>query len=145
MRFDPDNKVVQLCAQGMELEATEGSASALSKFIAAWNTAVTDEEKFIAAHYIARHQLSVENKLGWDKTALNHALKAGEQCKPHLPSLYLNIAKCYEDIGNYQEALNNYKLALLFNSYLSDDGYGSMIKAGIENGLVRIKYLTGVE
>ena len=35
MHFDPDNNVIKLCEQGMSLEA---------------------EEKFIAAHYIARHQ-----------------------------------------------------------------------------------------
>ena len=114
-------------------------------FIDAWNISATDEEKFIAAHYVARHQPSIQDKLHWDNIALGSALKAGEEYKPQLPSLYLNIAKCYEDMSNYDIALENYELALSFTSFLADDGYGNMIKAGINNGLERMAFINKAE
>jgi len=54
------------------------------------------------------------------------------------PSLYLNIAKCYEDLGNFGKAKENYQLALSVTTSLTDDGYGNMIKGGILNGLERV-------
>ena len=56
-------------------------------------------EKFISAHYVARHQENIQDKLKWDETALNLALKINDKnIKGALPSLYLNIAKCHEDL-----------------------------------------------
>jgi tetratricopeptide (TPR) repeat protein len=144
MQFDPDNRVIQLCAEGMNLEVNGKPGDALNMYISAWSMAATDEEKFIAAHYVARQQSSTQDKLDWDKTALTYAFKAITY-KPHLPSLYLNLAKCYEDLHDYDNALENYKLALSFTSFLSNDGYGSMIKAGINNGLERMNAVIKAE
>ena len=47
------------------------------------------------------------------------------------PSLYLNIAKCYEDLNDLDNAKKNYELALSFTNVLPDNGYGNMIKGGI--------------
>ena len=55
-----------------------------------------------------------------------------------LPSLYLNIAKCHEDLGDPVQAESNYRLAASFEKYLPEDGYGNMIRSGIRNGLERI-------
>ena len=74
MDFNQDNKIVQLCARGMELEGLGQSAEAIFLFGEAWNTATTDFEKFVAAHYVARHQETAAEKLIWDKIALKHAL-----------------------------------------------------------------------
>jgi tetratricopeptide (TPR) repeat protein len=54
------------------------------------------------------------------------------------PSLYLNIAKCYEDLNDFESAIRNYQLALSFTHLLSDNGYGSMIRGAIANGLERV-------
>lgn len=92
MQFDPDNKINQLCAKGMEMEAQQ-PAEAKAMFLQAWNEATTDVEKFTAAHYVARHQSSTEDKLQWDKTALELALKINDNSiVSTYPSLYLNIA-----------------------------------------------------
>ena len=75
----------------------------------------------------------------WDQTALRLALDADNAAaKGALRSLYLNIAKCYEDLGNLTDARLNYELALSFAESLHDDGYGSMIRGGIVNGLSRV-------
>src|SRR5204863_8378460 len=108
-------------------------------FQQAWNEATDDFEKFTAAHYVARHQKNITDKLFWDKIALTLALKIDDQdIKGSYPSLYLNIAKCYEDLDNPWEAKDNYQLALSFAGNLPDDGYGKMIRSGIMNGLERV-------
>lgn len=139
MQFDPNNKVIKLCASGMELEAKQQTAEAKKLFLQAWNEATNDFEKFTAAHYVARHQNSVEEKLEWDKTALAFALKIkDEDMAANLPSLYLNIAKCYEDLGDIDNARENYATAFSYLKHLPDDGYGKMIRAGVAKGLERV-------
>src|SRR5215203_2465990 len=131
MEFTQDNKVVQLCATGMELEGQGKPAEASNHFEEAWDCATTDFEKFTAAHYVARHQKSIADKLKWDKTALTHALNINdESIKETLPSLYLNIGKCYEDLNDFDNARSNYMAAFTFATYLPDNGYGNMIKVG---------------
>lgn len=140
MKFNQDNKVVQLCAKGMELEDQGKSAEASIHFEEAWDVATSDFEKFTAAHYIARHQKSISDKLKWDKTALTHALNINdESIKETLPSLYLNIGKCYEDLNDFDNARSNYQAAFSYASFLPGNGYGNMIKAGIEKALDRTK------
>lgn len=140
MEFNQDSKVVQLCAKGMELEGQGKPEEAGNLFKEAWSLATTDFEKFTAAHYVARHQTNISDKLTWDEKALNHALQIeDETVKATLPSLYLNIGKCYEDMSDFKNAKNNYKAAFSFTDFLPDDGYGNMIKAGIANGLERVK------
>jgi hypothetical protein len=139
LQLDQHNKIVQLCAQGMELEGKGQPTEAAIVFLKAWYEAQTDFEKFTAAHYVARHQQTIDDKLHWDKTALQHALNIQEQetVKAVLPSLYLNIAKCHEDLGDIDQAKTNYRSASASAAFLPDDGYGTMIKKGIANGLQR--------
>lgn len=140
MEFNQDNKVVQLCAKGMELEGHGNLTEANNLFAEAWNVAITDVEKFTAAHYLARHQPSISDKLKWDELALQHALNIEDDTmKGALPSLYLNIAKCYEDLHDFDNAKNNYQAAFFFSNHLPDDGYGNMIKTGITKGLERVR------
>ena len=142
MIFDPDNKVVKRCARGMELEGEGKSTEAAKQFEKAWNIATNNHEKFTAAHYVARHQKDITGKLKWDEIALNCALQIeGEEIKDLYPSLYLNVAKCYEDLNNDTKAKKHYELALSYSVYLPDDGYGKMIHSGIVNGLKRINGL----
>ncbi len=140
MQFEPDNKIVKLCAQGMDLEGEGKNEEASEIFLKAWEETGDDKEKFTAAHYVARHQKSVADKLAWDETALELALKMkDDSVKGAYPSLYLNIAKDYEDLNEFEKATKNYELALTYTTFLHDDGYGKMIKGGVENGLERIK------
>lgn len=139
MQFDPDNHVVKLCAQGMGKEAKGKDGEAARYFLQAWNEATNDFEKFTAAHYVARQQTTVADKLKWDETALNLALKINDdKIKSSYPSLYLNIAKCHEDLEDLEKAKKNYQLALSFSNLLPDDSYGKMIKMGIINGIERV-------
>jgi tetratricopeptide (TPR) repeat protein len=139
MEFDPNNNVVKLCAQGMDMEGKGKPEEASKLFLQAWNEATNDFEKFTAAHYVARHQKSVNDKLKWDEIALQLALKINnDTVKGTFPSLYLNIAKCYEDLNDLDNARKNYDLALSFANLLPDNGYGNMVKGGIMKGIARV-------
>lgn len=140
MVFDTNNNIVKLCAEGMMLEGEGKPQEAHKLFQQAWQQSISNYEKCIAAHYVARHQHSVADKLKWDKTALDMALQVTEiDIKEMLPSLYLNIGKCYEDLHDTVHALENYKTAKSFTLYLPDDEYSRMIKSGIEKAIIRLQ------
>jgi rifampin ADP-ribosylating transferase len=140
MQFDPNNKIVKLCAQGMSLEGEGKKEEAAKSFQQAWDEATNDLDKFTSAHYVARHQENVADKLKWDQIALQLALRIDDDnVKGAYPSLYLNIAKCYEDLNDFDNARKNYHLALSFVELLPADGYGITIKGGILNGIQRVK------
>ena len=108
MHFDPNNKIIQLCIQGMNLEGEGKKEDALALFLRAWEEATNDFEKFTAAHYVARHQNHVPDKLKWDEISLQFARKIeDESIKEYYPSLYLNIAKCHEDLKDFDSANKN--------------------------------------
>lgn len=145
MLFDPNNAIIKLCAQGMEKEGEGRPEEAATLFMQAWQEARDNFEKFTAAHYVARHQKTIAEKLKWDEVALQSALAINdEQLKGTYPSLYLNVAKCYEDLNKLEQAKKNYDLALSFASFLPEDGYGKLVKSGIENGLIRISAKKGL-
>jgi tetratricopeptide (TPR) repeat protein len=123
MEFNPNNIVIKLCLQGMDLEGKSRPEEASRLFIQAWNEAANDFEKFIAAHYVARHQKNVSDKLKWLETALQFALKINDDAvQSAFPSLYSNIAKCYEHLNDLDKAKKNYELAVLSTNKSSDKG-----------------------
>jgi tetratricopeptide (TPR) repeat protein len=123
MEFNPNNNVVKRCLQAMNMEE-EGKLEEASKlFREAWKEATNDFEKFIAAHYVARHQPIVSDKLSWLEKALEHALKINDDTvKSAFPSLYFNIAKCHETLGDFDKAKSNEALATSFKYKPSDKG-----------------------
>src|SRR5215831_7206895 len=123
MEFNPSNNVIKLCIQGMEMENKGQPEAAKRLFLQAWNESTNDFEKFIAAYYVARHQRNVPDKLRWRVTALRLALAINdERIKAALPTLYSNIAKCYEELNNPDSARKNYELADSFTDKPSDNG-----------------------
>jgi len=138
MLFDPENSIIKLCAKGIEKEGENLHSEAAQLFQQAWSEARNNFEKYIAAHYLARQQKSTKEKLDWDKVALDFALLVeDDEVKSSLPSLYLNIAKGHEDLGDVTQANENYRLALSFEKFLLNDGYGQLILSGIKAGLNR--------
>ncbi len=123
MVFDPNNNVVKLCLQGMSMEEKGNLEEAGKIFLQAWNEATNDFEKFTAAYYVARHQKEIHDKIKWLETALQFGLKINDHnVKAAFPSLYSNIAKCYEDLGDPTNAKKNHDLAISFSGKPSDNG-----------------------
>jgi len=139
VQFDPENKIVKLCAEGMAAEGLGHEEKAMNLFTCAWNESSTDFEKFTSAHFLARHQKTITEKLIWDETALDHAIKMNdESVNGSLPSLLLNIGKCHEDLNNFELARSYFLRAHSYINFLPDDGYGKMIKSGIVAGIERM-------
>lgn len=139
MSLDTENPIVQLCAKGMSYEGEGKPDEAMRLFEQAWQYADEGWEKAIAAHYVARHQATFQKKLHWDKIALSEGLSAAHDgLKAWLPSLYLNVAKGYEDSGDTMMALEHYRLAESFIAHLPEDGYGKMIAQGIRDRISRV-------
>lgn len=123
MNFSPFNNIVKLCIQGMGMEDQNKPEEALRFFMQAWNEATNDFEKFLAAYYVAHQQKTVPDKLKWLQTAVDCAQKTNDNsAKSAFPSLYSNIAKCYEELGEYENARKNFELSESFRENPSDKG-----------------------
>ena len=123
MEFNPNNNIVKLCLQGMVMEEKDKPEEASRLFLQAWDEATNEIEKFTAAYYVARHQKNASDKLKWIETSLQFALKINDvTVKAAFPSLYSNIAKCYEELGDLDNAKKNYELANSFTDNPSDHG-----------------------
>ena len=123
MEFDPGNNVIKRCMEGMSMEENGHDEEAGKLFLQAWNEAAGDFEKFIAAHYVASRQQNVSDKLKWLETALQFALKTNsESVKGAYPSLYSNIAKCYEELNDADNAKKYNELAIAVTNKSSDKG-----------------------
>lgn len=123
MEFNPNNPVIKLCVQGMGMEEKNKPEEASRIFLQAWNEATNDFENFIAAFYVARRQENASDKLKWLQTALRHALSANDiSAMTALPSLYSNIARCCQDLGDIDNARKNADLAISSRNNPADQG-----------------------
>ncbi|PVD53836.1 NAD(+)--rifampin ADP-ribosyltransferase [Terrimonas sp.] len=123
MEFSPFNNVVKHCIRGMDFEEKGESEEAGRVFLQAWSEATNDFEKFLAAYYVARHQINVTDKLSWYQEALQFASALNDDSvKSAYASLYINIAQCYERLNEVDKAKENYELANSFTGILPDNG-----------------------
>ncbi len=107
----------------MGLEDSGNLEEASTMFLKAWNEATDDFEKFIAAYHLARQQNSITDKLKWMKTSLQCALNTNDDIvKSAYSTLYVNIAKCYEELHDPDNAKRNYELSELYKGVPSDKG-----------------------
>lgn len=135
MELDPDNPIVELCVAGMEAEAQGDPARARTLFLRAWDARQDDLDACIAAHFVARQADSVDEVLRWNTEALTRAdAVGGDRVRSFYPSLYLNLGKSHEDLGDMEEARRCYDLGDAHASTLPDDGYATMVRRGIASG-----------
>ncbi len=123
MEFSPFNPVVRLCLQGMDLEEKGNLQEAATLFFKGWNEATNDFEKFLTAHYIARQQKLVSDRLHWLETTLEFAVKVNDSAvQSAFPALYLNLAQCYEELQDHGQARKHTELANSLTSLPRDQG-----------------------
>jgi hypothetical protein len=123
MEFSPSNNIVKLCIQGMAMEEAGEAEAAARLFLQAWEESTNDFEKFLSAHYVALHQDNVPDKLKWHETALRFAREVNDEAATSaLPSFYSDIAKCYEELNDFENAEKHHALANSFSGDPSDNG-----------------------
>jgi tetratricopeptide (TPR) repeat protein len=137
--MDPNNPVVKLCAKGIEIEMQGRRDEARSLYLQAWELRQDDVDACVAAHYVARHQESPAETLRWNEVALTHAIRAStEAIRSFFPSLYLNLGKSYEDLGNSSRARELYEQGQRWLDEVPSGGYGDIVREGLRNALERV-------
>lgn len=140
MLYDPANPIVQLCARGIEIEYAGDLLMAGDLYRQAWAEAKGPLDRSTAAHYLARVQETPEESLRWNLLALEQAALVDDAgIDAVYPSLYLNVANGCVQTGDPEQALAYYLLARKAAGALPDDGYGNMIRKGIEAGLAALE------
>ncbi len=110
--MDPNSPVVQLCISGTQAEFKHDMEAACRFYYQAWKVAKNATDACIAAHYLARCQDNPVSVLEWNRKALDFAGKVTDNSiASFYPSLYLNMGKSYQDIGDTIEAQKYYDLA----------------------------------
>jgi tetratricopeptide (TPR) repeat protein len=110
--MDHNNPVIRLCVKGTRAEFEGKKDDARELYRRAWETSVDDYEACIAAHYMARCHESPEEILSWNQQALERADAVNNaSVKDFYPSLYLNLGRSYELLGNRTEAQRYFNLA----------------------------------
>jgi hypothetical protein len=110
--MDLNNHVIKLCTAGSRAEFEGNIADAQALYQQAWDVAQDDYEACIAAHYIARHQVTPAETLRWNQMALDRAnAVADARVQGFYGSLYLNLGHSYELVGDQGAAQHYYALA----------------------------------
>lgn len=135
-KFDPKNKIIKLCMLGMGIEEQGNSEEANLLFLQAWNEAVDDFEKFIAAYHVAKYKKDISERLRWIKISLQHAIKSNDDSvKSTFPTIYLMISKCYEQLGDSNESRKYYELSKAHDNKPYDKGpFYHGTRADLKNG-----------
>jgi hypothetical protein len=99
--MDIENPVVSLCIAGTQAEFQNKIDEAKMFYEQAWQIHTNDYEACIAAHYMARFQQDPAIEFNWNLKALEHAQACkDDRVTPFLPSLYLNMGKSHERLGD---------------------------------------------
>ncbi len=110
--MDQNNPVIKLCIAGTQAEFDSDMEAACELYQQAWEAATNDYEACIAAHYMARCQELPEEIFRWNREALERANAADDDSiKEFYPSLYLNMGRSYEQLGDQDEAKKYFNLA----------------------------------
>ena len=135
--IDPTNPVVVLCAAGM---ATEGDgAAALRLFEQAWDARRDDYDASIAAHFLARQQADIAERLRWNMLAAQHAeLVVDGRTRGFMASLYLNLGDAFLAAGQPEEARAALAKAAAGLADVSEGGYRSFVERGISGLRARL-------
>ncbi len=107
----------------MEREVGGHLEDARRLFLQAWLEASDDIEKFLAAHFVARVQTAVRDRLTWLETAQRFAVASNDAgVKPALAPVYTSIGDCYEELGEVNNAREFHALASSADGEPTDRG-----------------------
>ena len=135
--IEGDSLTARLCADGMAVDGDPVAALAL--FEQAWAVRRDAYDAAIAAHFLARHQPSLELTLHWNRVAVDQALTLSPpRAAALLPSLYLNLGDSYLNTGDLDRAADAATLGAGALREVPVDGYSQLVGAGLQRLLSRI-------
>jgi len=139
MPVDPENPVVKLCVEGLRAEGDGRGDDARSLFLQAWAARTDDLDACIAAHYVARHQLTPTDTLWWNQEALRRARAVGDaRVADFFPSLLLNVGDSHEKLGEREPALEHYRAALAHMDAPGAPPHETHVRASVVRALERL-------
>ncbi len=98
-------------------------------------------QRCVLAHYLADLEPELADEVAWDERALEEFAEVGEQdlaavgipsAAGMAPSLHLNLADGYRRQGRVQDARHHLAAGDRVAGSLPDDGYGAMLRSGLE-------------
>lgn len=129
----------------VELGRAGDAGTARRRLAELWEDPVVQEDPFhrcTLAHYAADLEPETADELRWDLRALAAADEVTEErARAHhaslsiegfYPSLYLNLGDDYRRLGDVATARRHLELGRAALPALPDDGYGGMIRHGLE-------------
>jgi len=135
--IDPTNPVAALCAEGMAREGTPAEARRL--FEQAWAIRRDDYDAAIAAHFIARHQLTPADVLHWNALAVRHAEAVPNgRAAELMASLYLNLGDAHANLGDVAAGAEAVRRAADHLAALPPGGYREFVAMGIRRLAARV-------
>lgn len=133
------NPVIELCIEGMRAESEGRNDDARLLFVRAWDAATDDVEACMAAHYVARHQDSDDDRLHWNAEALRRADAVGDgRVADFYPSLLLNLGQSQEALGQTDAARDSYRRALAAMAQSGVAFPGEHVRASLHAALERL-------
>lgn len=133
------NPAIQLCMEGMRAESEGRKDDARLLFVRAWDAATDDVEACMAAHSLARHQESGDDRLYWAAEALRRADAVGDgRVADFYPSLLLSLGQSQEALGQANEARDSYRRALATMEQPGVAFPGEHVRAGLHAALQRL-------
>lgn len=131
-------QVIALGQQGRRAEARAG----FSEIWAQMGPDADPLHRCALAHHMADVRDDPREELVWDLVALEAAEAVTDErvaaagatgpVAAFFPSLHLNLGEDYRRLGDVAQARHHLDLGRRAASSLGDDGYGSMIKAGLK-------------
>lgn len=120
-------------------------AGARSLLLALWDELEPDGDavqRCGVAHALADVQDDLHEELAWDLRALGMAEHITEEqvtaagvggtVRAFYPSLHLNLGDVYRRLGEFELARTHLELGQESEDALEDDGYGQLLRAGLE-------------
>ncbi|WP_297638725.1 NAD(+)--rifampin ADP-ribosyltransferase [uncultured Clostridium sp.] len=122
-RFNPKNKIIRLCMQGMGMSEKGACEEGREIFFQALEESKDEFEKFMVAYNVAKYEKDSLSRLEWMEKALQYAKDSNDDTvKTAFPGIYLSISKCYEELGDNSKAKENYELAESYKNKIYDKG-----------------------
>jgi len=123
--------------------AQQGEPGGGEALLGQWAATTDDDapQRCVLAHYLADRVPELADEVAWDEVALREHARLGDDAlvavgipsaRGMAPSLHLNLADGYLRQGRTAEARAQLEAGLATVDALGDDGYGAMVRGGLE-------------